>query len=375
MMSRKSVITDSLLFLVTATVTFMAMTSIALAKETSSLKNSSQTSSNQVFSIADWSQSFTSALKAKNSTEVLRLLDVKALEKSALACIDCSAKEKLEMARKLFAKKQFEKSLELYNQVPKNSPYWFEAVEEKGWNYYRQNDSEKALAQSKTLLSPQFAEVVGTEAYFLQSLTQLRICDYKGIFATHKMFKEKQKSRIVEVQKLAASGMNEAFAKIITSADQFPLVTKELGDSFLHLPTLYYKDLDLQSQLLRFKVSQKALEILKTQDSSMVKVQASLNKMNQDSFKKMKLRLALLAQKETKENSKIIQKLNLIEVEAIQRIHIDMALSKDIYSKGQFKQPKEDQLVFMDDGRPWIDELDKFEVAAKACPQDIRRKM
>ncbi|MDG0817515.1 hypothetical protein [Bdellovibrio svalbardensis] len=357
MISRKSLITASILI-----TCLMAVATSALADE-------------QGFSVEAWGQSFKSAVKAKNSQEMLNLLDMKVLEKSALTCVDCSTKEKLQTARKLFAKKQFDQSLELYNQIPKGTDYWFQAVEEKGWNYFRQNDSEKALAQSKTLLSPQFSEVVGTEAYFLQSLTQLKICDYKGIFATHEMFKEKQKGRVVDVQKLASTGMNEAFAKVVAKADLFPLVAKDLGDSFLHLPVLYYKDLELQGQLLKFKVSQKALEVLKAEDGGMLKLQATLDKMNQDSFKKMKARLATLAEDETKENSKIVQKLNLIEVEAIQRIHTDLSLSKDLYSKGKFKDTQEDQLVFMDDGRPWIDELDKFEVSAKACPQGIRRKM
>ena len=343
---------------------------IALTAITSSVKAAD-------LSVEDWGQSFKSALKNNKSAELENLLDMKALEKSTLSCATCanSSKEKLEKARQLFAKNQIEESLALYNQIPKGTDYWFEAVEEKGWAYYRSNDSEKALAQSKTLLSPQFSEVVPSEAYFLQSLSQLKICDYKGIFATHQMFKEKQKARIMEVQKLGDSGTSEAFDKIVISVNKFPLQAKDLGDSFLHLPTLYYKDLNLQGQLLRYKISEKALEVLKSQDNAMPKLQSSLEKMKQESVAKMKSRLAVLAQQETSENKKIIQKLNLIEVEAIQRIHTDMSLNPDLYSKGKFKTAQDDQLVFLDDGRPWIDELDKYEVTAKACPQKIRRKM
>lgn len=327
------------------------------------------------FSVESWGLSFQEAIKKNDVDQISKLLDFKILEKSAISCTDCETKEKLEKARDLFKKKQWSESLRLYNQIPKGTDYWFQAVEEKGWNYFQQNDSEKALAQSKTLLSPQFAEVVQTEAYFLQSLSQLKICDYKGVFATHSMFKEKQKSRILDIQKLADSGMNEAFAKVINNINRFPLQARDLSDSFLHLPNLYYKDIELQSQLLRFKLTEKALNSLKSQSNASIKVQNLLGKINQESFAKMKTRMATLAHQEADENRKIIQKLNLIEVEAIQRIHTDLALNKDLYSKGQFKDVQDDQLVFMDDGHPWIDELDKFEVAAKACPQNIRRKM
>lgn len=334
---------------------------------------SSAFAADERFTVEGWGQSFKDALKKDDSRAMIALLDMKELEKKALA-EDSATKTKLEKARELFAKKQFDEALVLYNQIPKGHDYWFQAVEERGWTYFRKNDSENAMAQTKTLLSPQFGEVVNSEAYFLQSLTQLKICDYKGVFETTQIFKEKQKKRIVDVQNLANTGNSEALDKVIANAGKFPLQVLDLGDSFLHLPVLYYKDLTFQSQLLRYKVSQKALETLKAQDG-MTKLQSTLEKMNQESLAKLKSRMMVLAQQETAENKKIIQKLNLIEVEAIQRIHTDLSLSDEVYSKGKFKKTDEDQLVFMDDGRPWIDELDKFEVSAKACPQNIRRKM
>lgn len=65
-----------------------------------------------------------------------------------------------------------------------------------------------------------------------------------------------------------------------------------------------------------------------------------------------------------------------MEVEVIQRIHHDLDISDKLYSKeSQFKDVNSDKLVFMDDGRPWIDELDKYEVKTKSCDKNIRRKM
>ena len=105
------------------------------------------------------------------------------------------------------------------------------------------------------------------------------------------------------------------------------------------------------------------------------RLQGQLDRINQDAFLKMKARLKVLAANETADNKRIIAKLNLVEVEAIQRIHTDQNLANSSYTVNKFKKVGEDQLVFMDDGRPWIDELDKYDVATKACPQNIRRKM
>ncbi len=327
------------------------------------------------FSVDTWGKSFESSLTAKDSKAPLKLLDFKALEKKAIPnCVDCDSKETLKKARAAFDKGQYDKSVELYNQIPKGSDYWFQAVEERGWAYYRQNEAEKALAQTKTLVSPQFGEVVNSEAYYLRSLTQLKICDYKGVFETTQSFKERQRERVLAVQALSEEGFNDAFIGALKKVRSFPLQASDVGQSLTALPVLYYKDIQLQEQMLRFKVSQKALEILRERGVQKA-LQAQLDKINQDSFQGMKARLIRLAKEETEANGKIIQKLNLVEVEAIQRIHTDTNLDAKLYSEGKFKKAGSDQLIFMDDGRPWIDELDKYAVAAKACPSNIRRKM
>src|SRR5438445_12866147 len=115
MMSRKSLITASILI-----TCLLAVATSAMAEET---RFSDSASQRERFSIDAWGQSFKSAVKAKNSQEMLNLLDMKALEKSTLTCVDCYTKEKLQTARKLFAKKQFDQSLELYNQITKGTDY------------------------------------------------------------------------------------------------------------------------------------------------------------------------------------------------------------------------------------------------------------
>jgi len=329
-----------------------------------------QASAAERVSASAWAKSWVQSLNDKSN---IQAFSTSSLEKKVLGtCEDCENKNAMKKARQLFAQGDYDAAIKTYNEIPRGNTYWLSAVEEKGWAYFRQNQFEKALAQTKSLLAPQFAEISNSEAYLLQSLTQLKICDYKGVFETHQIFKEKQKKRILEVQNLAKTGWNDDLANVMRKMDKFPLTLDEMGDSVQRLPLLLYKDIEFQKQALRFKTSQHAMALL---GGKYPRLQKALDKINQDSFIGMKDRVQELAQEETNENFKIIQKLNLVEVEAIQRVHTDMNLSDSMYAESKFQKVGDDKLVFMDDGRPWIDELDKFEVSAKTCAQGIRRKM
>lgn len=322
-----------------------------------------------------WSQDFAAALKSKNTAATLKMVDFDKLDKQYLsASNESSDKALIEKARQVYAKGQYEEARALYDQVNKGSSYWLQAVEEKAWSFYRQNQIDASLGQTKTLLAPQFAGFVGSEAYFLQSLANLKSCNYKQVFETTRLFKEKQKPRLAGIQNLSKTGMNDALAKVIVTTENFPMKFSEVGDAANHLPQLFYKDIEFQRQLMRLKLTEKALVVLKAEGKSQ-SLQASFEKTMSASRTKMLNRMKQLAAQETNDNFKIVQKLNLVEVEAIQRLHADVELDKSLFKKADFNKTTSDQLVFVDDGRPWIDELDKYQVRTKACPQNIRRKM
>ena len=322
-----------------------------------------------------WSSDFENALKGNKAGVAKQLMNIDDLKKVAIPkCIDCDNKETIKKARIAFEKKQYQKSIDLYNKIPKSSEYWFEAVEERGWAYFNSQDTEKAIAQTKTLISPQFGEIVNTEAYFLRSLAQLRICDYQGIFGTTQSFKDRQRERVLAVREMAKKGMNSNIQNALSKISSFPIKRTEIAESLLKAPVLYYKDIEVQEQMLRFKVADRALNVLASK-SGFENLRSNAEKMKSDSLRKLSTRLQDLSKSEDAINTKIVQKLNLIEVEAIQRVHTDMKLAEEMYSEQDFKETNTDKLVFMDDGRPWIDELDKYEVVSKSCPSNIRRKM
>lgn len=332
------------------------------------------------WSVQKWSEDFTASLKSETnksntSKRPLELIDFDKLDKKLFAtCDDCDNKAKMRTARTLYAKGQYDSARTTYDQISKGSPYWLEAVEEKAWTYFRQNQLEAALAQVKTLLAPQFASYVGSESYFLQSLAQLKSCNYKEVFETTRLFKEKQKPRLANIQILSKTGMNEALKNVLSETDKFPMRFSDIGENAPRLPHLFFKDIEFQRQLLRYKLSEKALNALKA-DGDISKLQSTFENIKATSAVQLQARIKQLAIQETNENFKIVQKLNLVEVEAIQRLHVDLEPGKSVFKKGQFNNTNSDQLIFADDGRPWIDELDKYEVRMNACTQNLRRKM
>ncbi len=328
-----------------------------------------QAQATERLSVEDWAKTWTQATKDKKQTPFLTA----ALEKNIIdSCVDCRNKLILDTARQLFSAGKFKEAISEYNKITKGDIYWLFAIEEKGWAYFQLENYQKALSQSKTLLAPAFAEIVNPEAYLLQSLSLLKICDYKGVFDTHQVFKEKQKQRILEVQELAKSGWSVHLSDFLKNAKVFPLTFEEMGESSLHLPVMLLKDKEFQKYAIRYKTSEKVLENREKLNSNSI---ASIEKVHQQSYDSLKTRVQTLAKIETQANFKLIQKLNLVEVETIQRIHTDLNLGEDLYQKKKFSEVDSDKLVFIDDGKPWLDELDKFEIATKACLKGIRRKM
>lgn len=333
-------------------------------------------------SVKAWALKLENSLKSGSAAEVTRQLDLTKIENDVLALRDVKERQTMTRARAAYKAGRLKEAIDLYNKIPKGSDYWLEAVEEKGWAYLRLNDTERALAQTKTLLNPTFLPIIGSEPFLLQTISQLKVCDYKEILKTNKTFKDTQKNRLIEVQNLADTGTSEAFNKVIAKVDQFPISFVDVGEESKLLPRLFYRDRDLQKNLLRVKMAEVGIPVLQKSLANGTKYRtiaqkamARLEANARNAKAALPVRMKNLAQAEVNESFDIIQRLNLIEVETIQRVHTDQSLDPNRYSKQKFSKTSADQLVFPDDGHPWIDELDKYQLELNACPTHVRRKI
>ena len=83
---------------------------------------------------------------------------------------------------------------------------------------------------------------------------------------------------------------------------------------------------------------------------------------------KIKARLSQLAQQDLDDIKTVLTKLQLVDAEVMQRIHLaEQVKNNRRQSMGTFNAGK-DQLYFPFNGEVWIDELDAYQVQSKSCP-------
>lgn len=87
-------------------------------------------------------------------------------------------------------------ALDAYGKVRAGSPSWLEALEERSVVMLRQGRAEDALATLKTVSAPLYKDQIHSEAYFLIAFAQMRICDYKSVFKTLDLFKERYREKV-----------------------------------------------------------------------------------------------------------------------------------------------------------------------------------
>lgn len=253
-----------------------------------------------------------------------------------------SEQEILKKARQLFEQKKFSEALVEYSKITQKSDRYLLAVEEKAWSYLHLDQFDKALAHSRTLTSPALSGLVGTESFLLQALIQLKICDYVGVFQTLKDFKQQKRAQIEAVQLIAKNKRNSVSRQALDQWVLNPKDWKKLGASLNLMPQLFYHD------------------------TIMLRAAKAKN------FIALESRLQEIATEENNENYRILQKLNLIEVESMQRVHMASNFDR---KQGEVLEKGSHDLVFKDSQEIWLDELDSYQATVNRCKQKSGRTM
>ena len=250
-------------------------------------------------------------------------------------------------ARLVYQDGDMKKAIELYQQIPSASDYWLESLEEKAWAYLRIGEHGNALASLNTLKAPLFEPLVGPEPYFLAGLIHLRVCDYPKIFDSIKEFKEKFRPRLIAIQELSNKGTSKAAREVMQKLSSEPLVWKTIAAEAKELPRLFHRD-----------------KILAARVKAMQKGQAT--------SAYVMARLQQLAKQDMQEISDILQKVQLLEAEVIQRIHMAEKPNTRANRSSTIAR-NADTLVFPDTNEYWMDELDKYHVNVKGCPDEGKK--
>jgi hypothetical protein len=245
-------------------------------------------------------------------------------------------------ARSLFKAKKFEQAAQLYAQIPKSSQRWVLAKEEKAWSFFRLKNHEKALSEVRSLTNSYMENQIDLEPFLLQSLILFYNCDYKAVFKTIRQLKSSMTDYVEAMDTMGEGGLTEIQS---TAIDKL-VVTHDLAD---------LKPKELHQMPRRFYLDQKAAKALREGQAPAFKA-----------------RLRILANRENKNIHRLLQNLQLVEVESTQRAFIPNQFN------GQQKSniPKgSDVMVFNNDDEMWADEIDKTQADINLCASKTGRTL
>ncbi len=111
--------------------------------------------------------------------------------------------------RVLFNSRKYSSALEAYEKIPRSSPLWLASVEERAWTKIYLGKMNDAIADSHTLMSPLFSDVVSPEAYYLSAFVSHQVCDFNRVFQIIEVFKKQSLGRIKEIEKKSKLNKSE----------------------------------------------------------------------------------------------------------------------------------------------------------------------
>ncbi len=245
-------------------------------------------------------------------------------------------------ARVLFQMNRLNEVPGLYRSIPKSSPLWLEAREELAWAYLRQEKPEKALAELKSLMTSFFRNTVGSEVFVAAGLTHLSTCDYVSIFNLSKEFKQRFLPRV------------DALAALLNNSPESEALLNRALEALKKNSQLTLEP--LLAQLPR-KLSQDPL------------ILQSLSQFPSEASRRSALRRSQqLARAELQEIKQNVQKVHLIEAEAIQRMALENRTARRDKVRSSGHPHQGEVLSFPATREVWRDEIGHFAVDLKECP-------
>ena len=87
----------------------------------------------------------------------------------------------LNLGRIYYEKENFEKSIEYYSLLSRNSVFWLEAIFEGAWAFALIKNPNSTLGNLHTVLSPFYFKKINPEAHVLKAIILLKLCYYDEV--------------------------------------------------------------------------------------------------------------------------------------------------------------------------------------------------
>ncbi|WP_413287510.1 tetratricopeptide repeat protein [Bdellovibrio sp. HCB337] len=286
-------------------------------------------------------------------------------------------------ARLLFQNGYFDASIKYYEKVAKDSDYWTESQEEIGWAYIRKGEPNNAMAVSRSLVTSALNNQVSPEAFFVNSLSQLKVCDYSGVTETLQAFPKRFKERTKALEAMSKEPATDDVNNGIALLKSKKIEVQDLGKTAKNLPRRFAHD----ERLFQFAQAQKHLEDeaavaekLYAKSLALTGLQGSFEKLKQNTLQRSQMaktaaygRVKELAKTEVEETKEILRKLHIVEAELIQQVSIADKIAKNAKGNDSKKgvtgyKGVAETVSFPADDEVWFDELSNYRVdVKKAC--------
>jgi len=115
----------------------------------------------------------------KKLEEVWKMLEARKEPNSNIRALTA-----VNLARMYFSQGKYDKALDSYMQVPKDHPFWVQALIEQGWTQLALEDFSGAIGNMYSLHSPYFKAVYQPESFVVRTIGYLNICQYGDAYKT-----------------------------------------------------------------------------------------------------------------------------------------------------------------------------------------------
>ncbi|NJK89676.1 MAG: hypothetical protein HC923_09910 [Myxococcales bacterium] len=126
--------------------------------------------------------------------------------------------------RAYYSQGDFRSSIEAYENVPRFTDDWYDAMYESGWAYFQNADFGRALGMVHSVHAPYFDDRFRPESFVLKSTTYFQLCHFDRVRKTLEVFFEIYEPMNDQVKKLLEGDMgnSEYVNLVVDGAPQLP---------------------------------------------------------------------------------------------------------------------------------------------------------
>jgi len=127
-------------------------------------------------------------------------------------------------ARAYYSQGDFQKSVASYENVPRFSEDWYDAMYESGWAYFQNAQFGRALGMVHSVHSPYFDDRFRPESFVLKSTTYFQMCHFDRVRVTLDTFFAMYEPMSDQLKGILESNMSDAeyVDLVVDGRDDFP---------------------------------------------------------------------------------------------------------------------------------------------------------